>query len=218
MFAAVVIWSGLLDFLEHLTATEAALIQTAVITVGGAWALFLYRRTRRGQVSLLMAPDWRIASLGGRPILIVSCRFDNASKVAARRVEASLDVYTVSGFGPDGHPSYLLWKTIKDLFLEVDGSLKFEGAHAQFTRNRASVWEPGDQAITESALPEPPNALLAVMIDAAVPRNRVVSFALRVRHPRRYGLSFRRLRWSWTVLRFIDLETPQPPPLAPPAP
>jgi hypothetical protein len=214
VLAAVFIWSGFLGFVEHLTATEAALIQTAVVTFGGGWALFLYRRTRRGQVNILITPNWRIASADGRTVLVVSCQFDNASKVAARRVEAALGVFTVSGFAEDGHPSYLLWATIPDLFLEVEGSLKFDGARAQFTRDRTPVWEPGDRVVTESALPGPPNDFLAVMVDVAVPRNHVVSLVLRLRHPRRYGLSLAPLRWSWTVLRFVDLGVPQPPPRA----
>ena len=207
------------SFLQCVTDGQAVLIQTGVLIAGGAWALFLYWRRRESQATVRITPDCRLEGSGERRVLLVGVQFENASRVALRRIEASLAVFAVSGpYGPDGRLNYLLWRSVADLLLEVEGNRSFVGPYVVFKPSKhPTIWEPGERVATEAALPDPPSQLLAVMIEAFAPRSPIGAFFFRLRRPRAYGLRLWRrsywakLYWEWSVLRFVNLEEPRPP-------
>lgn len=77
--------------------------QLALIGVGGAWALYNYRRFRRGQAKISLEPSIRLHHeiQRGQSVLFVRLRLTNTSSVLFRYQQASATLLDASGRTPD---------------------------------------------------------------------------------------------------------------------
>lgn len=76
---------------EQLLSATADLAETVLIAIGGVWALYVYLRTRRGQIQVGIEASWRIIPEWnpGQSLLLVKIRLANTSNVIYHHQEAA---------------------------------------------------------------------------------------------------------------------------------
>ena len=221
MLASVLVWSGFVSFLGwlwsfwgwlwHLSAPQVAVIQTALLAIGGIWAFRLYRMHREGQPKVDLTPGWKLVRTGHpwaarRTILVLRVRMVNSSRVLIKGLMANATVTDYSHADAAGNPVPRPWRVV-DLMAFEDQVSVDEAGKVTFVRDTAqSLIEPGERVDSEVALTlKGRQGLLGVKVEARSERGGWDIAWTHLLHHRELGWNPReRLYWEWSSFFFID--------------
>lgn len=150
---------GVQPSIAEIWSTVAALLQVLFIGIGGLGALYVYRRTRRGQVSVATSTSVRLIHnwRENRCLLLARLELTNTSNVLYYHREATATLMDARKETRSGEVRLVPFKQADPLppvYGDIDASSEAVQAGELFRLNPTDVkLEPGERVDTEIAFP-----------------------------------------------------------------
>jgi hypothetical protein len=156
------------NFWNQLTPGEATALQTAILAVGGLWALHISRARRESQTTVRLGVAVALVGAGSDRRLYVRVHIINSSARLIRKTEATLSLLSGPTRLEDGRDVYIPLEAV-DPLVSVNGEIGQADAQGRVTLQYDtfpwySAWryhpelEPGECVESEVALPVAENA------------------------------------------------------------
>lgn len=131
------------DFGTLKPETKLDVYKTGLLAAGGVWALFIYRRTRKGKATVRISGSARLHRPSRREyVLLIRLTMTNVSAVLCREVQATVTLFSASQRTPAGSVDLLA-------FAEQDPLVNL--AEQGRIDPRGIVLEPGESIDSEMA-------------------------------------------------------------------